>query len=620
METVGSARERCMKIVPRLSKRITCIDRCRHDHKKSLNRIFSLARQFSHSSIEKANSMITIKRFFLLATLFIIQLPTYAATYYIDAINGNDDWSGKLNTPSGLADGPWQSLKKISSTGFQPGDAILLKCGQTWFETLKLNSNGTPISSIIIGSYPTACENKPAIEGSISIPAQGWSNAGGSIYRARLPIDLLAAIPLHTGTAGWRVWSQNNDAALSLSNDCSPNTAACLTGSSGASGTYTIISSPNLSLKASLSYTVRFPVKLAAGVRYYAKIRRNAPPWDVVGLSQPLMGTGDWRTHSFSFKATASLENARLDYELPGGRIAFAAGKPSLELQNFHMLGAYVNGAGLPEAHHPNANRDSEQPDSSYFKVASNSLANAAPGSNYLTTGDDLSFPSGGAITASQTVHLRSAPWKLDERKIIAVNGQIIFFDKPSSYPPRVGYGYYLTGSLWMLDEPGEWHYDSGSRMVHIWMPDGQTPGNRVSLAALAAGIDLNNRSNVILNNLAIRRTSAGILMRSSTGIKVLNSSLSDTVHEGIDIIGASNGVIDGNRIERTGRDAISGSTTHTTGMTITNNIISQSGVRILPNGQKSLPVPAVAAITTWHSSHRHGKFHNTKRLQRNVC
>ncbi len=543
--------------------------------------------------------MITIKRFFLLVTLFIIQQSTYAATYYIDAINGNDEWSGKLDTPSGSADGPWQSLKKISSTGFQPGDAILLRCGQTWFETLKLNSSGTPSSSIIVGSYPAACQNKPAIEGSISIPAQGWSNAGGGIYRVRVPVDLFAAIPLHIGTTGWRAWSQNSDATLSLSNHCNPNTAVCLTGSSGASGTYTIISSPNLSLNASLSYTVRFAVKLPAGVKYYAKIRRNAPPWDVVGLSQPLVGTGDWKTHSFSFKATTSLENARLDFELPGGRIAFAAGKPNLELQSFQMLGAYFNGTGLPEAHHPNASRDPKQSDSGYFKVGSDSVANAAPGSTYLTTGDDISFPSGGAITSSQTVYLRSAPWKLDERKITAFSGKIIYFDKPSSYPPRVGYGYYLTGSRWMLDEPGEWHYDSATRMLHIWLPDGHAPRNRVSLAALAAGIDLNNRSHVILDNLAIRRTGTGILMRSSAGIKVLNSSLSDTVHEGIDIIGASNGVIDRNRIERTGRDAISGSTTHTTGMAITNNIISQSGVRILPNGKKSLPVPAVAAITT---------------------
>ncbi len=119
-------------------------------------------------------------------------------------------------------------------------------------------------------------------------------------------------------------------------------------------------------------------------------------------------------------------------------------------------------------------------------------------------------FPSGGAITASQTVHLRSAPWKLDERKIIAVNGQIIFFDKPSSYPLWAGYGYYLTGSLWMLmnQENGIIILAAG---FHIWMPDGQTPGNRVSLAALAAGIDLNNRSHVILDNLAIRRTGTAI-------------------------------------------------------------------------------------------------------------
>lgn len=590
---------RRMRIVRCLSEYTSTSIGCgRLDHKQGLYQLFALACQFAHPSIEVVNLMITIRRFFFFIALFITPPSTYAETYYIDAINGNDGWSGKLNTVSGSTDGPWQSLKKISTVGFQPGDVILLKCGQTWFETLKLNSNGTPAGSITVGSFPAACNNKPAIEGSVRIPAGSWSNAGDSIYRTQLPIDLLTAAPLGAGAIGWGVWSQNGDATLSSSNDCGPDTTTCAAGTTGASGTYTIISSRNFALNASSSYTVRFTAKVPTGVRYHTKIRRNGPPWDIVGPSQPLIGTGDWKMYAFSFNPTTGLGNARLDLELPGGKIAFSVGKPSLELQNLQVLGAYINGAALSEAHHPNAGRDSEQPDSVYLKLARDSSVNAATGSTYLAIGDDVGFPSGGAISPLQTVHLRSAPWQLDERKIIYFDGKTITLDKPSSYPPRAGYGYYLTGSLWMLDEPGEWHHDSRTGVLHIWMPDGQAPANRVSLATLAAGVDLSNRSNVIIDNLAIRRAGTGILLRNSSGVKILNSLLSDTASEGIDIKSARSGVIDNNRIERTGRDAISGSTTHTSGMTITNNNIFQSGVRISSNGQKSLPVPAISAIT----------------------
>ncbi|MDN5935309.1 MAG: right-handed parallel beta-helix repeat-containing protein, partial [Nitrosospira sp.] len=256
-----------------------------------------------------------------------------------------------------------------------------------------------------------------------------------------------------------------------------------------------------------------------------------------------------------------------------------------------------VDGDALPVAHHPNVGHDPQSPDSVYFRIGANSSPDAGGSSNYLKIDSDLSFPNGGEITPGQTVHIRSASWRLDSRKITRFDGEAIFFDEPSRYFPSKGYGYYLTGSLWMLDEPGEWYYDTSKQMFHVWMPDDQEPGKRISLSVLAAGVDLNARSNVAIDGLVIRRTGVGILMVNSAGITVRNSLVSDTAREGIDITGASAGTIHANRIAKTGLDAISRKTAYPTGMTITDNVVSQSAVTTLPNGQRSLPVHSVQAI-----------------------
>lgn len=539
--------------------------------------------------------MIKLKMVFAVLALCVIHSYAFAATYYVDALNGNDRWSGKAQSPSGSTDGPWQSLKKISDSTFQPGDAILLKCGQTWFETLQLRSNGAPDRPITVSSYPAGCPAKPVVEGAITIPAKSWSSSGGSIYEAQLPVDLLASVPLDTN--GWKIWSPNGDAVLSSSNACDYFSLPCLAATSGASGSPAIVSSYNFPLNPSAPHLVRFAAKAPLGVKYLATIRRSLPPWDIVGFKQVMVGTGTWETYVFQFTATTSLPTARLDFEIPSGRVQFAMTDPRVEFQNSPVLEAYADGGALSVAHHPNAGHDPQFPDSVYFNIAANSSRNAGNGSNYLKTDSDLNFPEGGWITPGQTVHIRSASWRLDERRITSFNGETIFFDEPSRYSPKKGYGYYLTGSLWMLDEPGEWHYDAGKRVFHVWMPDDQMPRERVSLSVLATGVDLSNRAHVVIDGLSIHQTGMGINMVNSTGITVRNSFISDTAREGIDISGASTGVIHANRIAKTGRDAIARSGRYPNDMTITDNVVSQSAVRILFNGQRSLPVYSVQAI-----------------------
>ncbi len=80
-----------------------------------------------------------------------------AATYYVDADGGSDSNAG---TSSGAA---WASLSKASSHTFQPGDQILLQCGDTFNGKLVLDDeNGTEQNPIVVASYDSG--NRPVID------------------------------------------------------------------------------------------------------------------------------------------------------------------------------------------------------------------------------------------------------------------------------------------------------------------------------------------------------------------------------------------------------------------------------------------------------------------------
>ncbi len=78
-------------------------------------------------------------------------------TYYVDSIAGNDANNGTSTST------PWQTLTKVNSVTFQPGDQILFKSGSLWTGTLAPKGSGSAAASIVINSYGTG--NRPVIAG-----------------------------------------------------------------------------------------------------------------------------------------------------------------------------------------------------------------------------------------------------------------------------------------------------------------------------------------------------------------------------------------------------------------------------------------------------------------------
>lgn len=101
--------------------------------------------------------------------------PTSAAvagtSYYVDIISGSDNNAGTI-------DAPWKTLTKAASTQLKSGDALLLKCGSVWRDSLTLNGTTAKEGNILIGAYGDCSGDKrPIIRASDWLPLDNWTRA-----------------------------------------------------------------------------------------------------------------------------------------------------------------------------------------------------------------------------------------------------------------------------------------------------------------------------------------------------------------------------------------------------------------------------------------------------------
>lgn len=525
-----------------------------------------------------------------------VSAPALSKTYYVDSLNGNDAWSGE-SASQWADDGPWQSLSRISLAPLMPGDSVLLKCGGVWYETLTLKVSGTAENPITVGSYPYACTDKPLIRGSTPIPAHNWVLDSGNIYKMSSAIDLIAFGTFEKSLGDWSSWSPHNNAAMGLVGSCHQTNSTCMTFTGGSEKSLLI--SNIFALQAKRSYTASFILKAPIGVSIVAILRRNAAPWEIMGLTKLIPGKGAWQMHTLPFIATASVENARLEFVVPAG-VTMGLDNVKITSPQADVLGVFDNGKAINMAHHPNRGHDPLKPGSLYYAVANNadrvSLPDGTMGSSHLTTGTDLAALPHPAIVPGTGIRIRTNAWTLTDRKIASVSGSRLTFDSPTTYPVEKDWGYFLYGQRWMLDEPGEWHYDPATKTLSIWMADNTAPDNRISVGQRAVGIEANYLSHIRIENLSIQNTVTGVSMAKATNIVLRNMNLSDIVGLGVNAPLSTDTGVEDSQISRTAGDAI-----FTDGSAIRfhayDNLITDSSVQTQNGVVTGLPGPSKAAI-----------------------
>lgn len=93
--------------------------------------------------------------------LFMLAGTASATTYYVNSQTNNSTQSGSWLFP-------WKTLASVNAANLKAGDKVLLQCGSTWGETLKVKSGVTYVASNV------SCSNAPIITGSTLVGALTW--------------------------------------------------------------------------------------------------------------------------------------------------------------------------------------------------------------------------------------------------------------------------------------------------------------------------------------------------------------------------------------------------------------------------------------------------------------
>lgn len=113
----------------------------------------------------------------LAARTDVASATSYSASFsgrgwYVDSEQGDDAGPGTLARP-------WRTLQRASAGAYAAGDALLLRCGQTFRGSIDLTSAAVPAGRLLIGGYGDCTANKrPVISGSELIVSTGWSKVG----------------------------------------------------------------------------------------------------------------------------------------------------------------------------------------------------------------------------------------------------------------------------------------------------------------------------------------------------------------------------------------------------------------------------------------------------------
>ena len=520
-----------------------------------------------------------------------------AVTYYVDASNGNNSWSGTTPNASST-NGPWQSIDKVNAAPLQPGDQILFSCGQTWYEPLKPHTNGTTTAKIYFGSYPSQCNNKPKITGFQSLPSHNWQPYQGNIWKTTFPQNLIINSSLSESVANWTKWP--SDARQTFNANCPLSVAGCMNFIAGANTNSLVISNP-FPIIGGQKYAVTLSIYAPSDTSVWLIVRENGNSYRSLGLSQSLTGNGQWQNISVEFTAKATIPNARFDIEVPKTKQIFvqqaSAQQSGIQSKPNSVL---YDGNPISIAHHPNAGHDITRPNSVYLRTsAASPIVTDEIGQKVSSQimVPDLKLPSGGSVGPGTKLKLRPLTYQINDFSVTGAGTNTLSIAPNTSSPlSKAGWGFYFYDAKWMLDSPGEWFFDNTTQTIYLWTPTSENPGYRVSVATNGTAIDLSTLSNMTVENLEIDGASTGVDISNSKNVTLRNLNIYNIAGRAIEAKQSMVPTIATNHIIRAGLSAIHAY--YSTNAVIENNVLSQIGVFLNKEGTRiSLPMKTEAAI-----------------------
>jgi hypothetical protein len=385
-------------------------------------------------------------------------LPLYSiaeasgTTYYIDATNGSDS-----NTGTDPAT-PWQTIEKVNTSTFQPGDSILFKRGEIWRETLNVVS-GSAGSPITYGSYGSG--DQPEINGADAI--SGWVSDPGTSNPS-----LVKHVGEATTTTGF---TTTQTITIPASGVAIGNQLMVSFIYNTASGSYSVADSRGN------TYTQHAFVQANSssfGV-FTSRITTALQPGDTITVT----GTVGCSRRSMSAEEFTGLDTSPVDQvkSSSGSGTAISSGSTSVTTQANELV---VGFAGWETG----AGTETVTPGSGYTEITHFSNGSAglfrSQQIQYKTVSSTSTQASDLTISISHNWFAAAVTFKAAAAESL-----------PGRYK-KTGLGFtpnYLwsesadgttvlnkVASASLVSSPGDWYYDSGTDSLYYFPPDGTTP------------------------------------------------------------------------------------------------------------------------------------------------
>ncbi len=138
-------------------------------------------------------------------------------------------------------------------------------------------------------------------------------------------------------------------------------------------------------------------------------------------------------------------------------------------------------------------------PKSGYFNVTS--VSNA-------TTFSSSALKAGINYVGAKAI-IRTNKWGMATKIVSASSSQQLTINSAPSYTITEGDGFFLNNKLEFLTNPGEYYYNSATKTVYLWTPNGSSPLNEgVRGSSIPSQITINNQDYITIENLELAHSS----------------------------------------------------------------------------------------------------------------
>ena len=170
-------------------------------------------------------------------------------------------------------------------------------------------------------------------------------------------------------------------------------------------------------------------------------------------------------------------------------------------------------------------------PNTGYYKITQDSAnKHALTSSTFNPISNDL---------VGAGISIRNISWWIENETVSNYDSSshTITWSNDTIYPELKDWGFYLTNKLWMLDQPGEWYYDSSAHKLYLWPINSVDPNTHdidVNLP-IAYTVTTTNTHDITIQDIDIRNSPKNALeIYSSKNILVQRLNITNAGRYGM--------------------------------------------------------------------------------------